>query len=402
MHTSSDVHVIGGGLAGLTAAALVSRAGLTVTVHDARTRLGGQATTDVRHGFAFDLGAHALYRGGAAERVLRRLGIDPQGAVPPRRGAMGRRRGEVHPLPGGPWSLLRTGLLSPRDRAETARLLLRLPRLRPSDHGGETVAGLLDRHTDRPAVRDLALALVRLTSYVDQPDALSADAALTQLRTALTTGVWYLAGGWEQLVRRLLATPGVQFAGGDRVTELPDAPAVIVAVGGPAATARLTGRPLPDAVPADVSVLDVGLRRAPRHRFVLGVDEPFCLTNQALAAGRAPTGGAALASVAYLRPGAPPVDETDLEAFVRSAGFDDDDVVTRRYLRRMTAVTAIPTADAGGLAGRPPVADPDRPGVFVAGDWVGPEGHLADAVFASAEAAARAAISLLARWAVPA
>ena len=59
----------------------------------------------------------------------------------------------------------------------------------------------------------------------------------------------------------------------------------------------------------------------------------------------------------------------------------------------MTAVTAIATDAGGGLAGRPPVEVPGRPGVFVVGDWVGPWGHLADAVLASAADAARAAVA---------
>ncbi len=61
----------------------------------------------------------------------------------------------------------------------------------------------------------------------------------------------------------------------------------------------------------------------------------------------------------------------------------------------MTTVSAIATAASGGLAGRPPVAVPDRDGVFVVGDWVGPTGHLADAVLASARTAADAAIAHL-------
>ncbi|HTZ10385.1 MAG TPA: hypothetical protein VMB72_15035, partial [Acidimicrobiales bacterium] len=44
-----------------------------------------------------------------------------------------------------------------------------------------------------------------------------------------------------------------------------------------------------------------------------------------------------------------------------------------------------------GLAGRPPVAVPGRPGVFVAGDWVGPVGLLADAALDSGRAAGEAA-----------
>jgi hypothetical protein len=37
------------------------------------------------------------------------------------------------------------------------------------------------------------------------------------------------------------------------------------------------------------------------------------------------------------------------------------------------------TAARGGLAGRPGPAVPGEPRLFVAGDWVGPEGLLADA-----------------------
>jgi hypothetical protein len=40
-----------------------------------------------------------------------------------------------------------------------------------------------------------------------------------------------------------------------------------------------------------------------------------------------------------------------------------------------------------GLAGRPPVVVPDSPGLFVAGDWVGSDGWLADCSLISGERA---------------
>ncbi len=54
----------------------------------------------------------------------------------------------------------------------------------------------------------------------------------------------------------------------------------------------------------------------------------------------------------------------------------------------MTVVGALAVAAHGGLRGRPGVDASGVPGVFLAGDWVGPTGHLLDAVMASAEAAA--------------
>jgi phytoene dehydrogenase-like protein len=59
----------------------------------------------------------------------------------------------------------------------------------------------------------------------------------------------------------------------------------------------------------------------------------------------------------------------------------------------MTTITAIPTPERGGLAGRPGPALPGVPGAYLAGDWVGPEGLLLDAALASAAAAARAALA---------
>jgi len=52
---------------------------------------------------------------------------------------------------------------------------------------------------------------------------------------------------------------------------------------------------------------------------------------------------------------------------------------------------AIPLASLGGLAGRPGPKVCDVPGLFVAGDWVGPEGVLVDATLASAKLAAELA-----------
>jgi hypothetical protein len=67
-----------------------------------------------------------------------------------------------------------------------------------------------------------------------------------------------------------------------------------------------------------------------------------------------------------------------------------DAIVYRRFLPSMLVANALPTAHAGGLAGRPAPQVPGIPGLAIAGDWVGPEGLLADAALVSARAAARA------------
>jgi phytoene dehydrogenase-like protein len=73
--TQTDVVVIGGGMAGLTAACYLARAGADVTLFEKAPHLGGRAASRDFDGFRFNRGIHALYTGGATSRVLQELGI---------------------------------------------------------------------------------------------------------------------------------------------------------------------------------------------------------------------------------------------------------------------------------------------------------------------------------------
>src|SRR5438874_713632 len=70
-----DTVVVGGGIAGLTSAALLSREGQAVALFERAASLGGRASTKTIDGFQFNLGPHALFRGGHAMRVLHTLGL---------------------------------------------------------------------------------------------------------------------------------------------------------------------------------------------------------------------------------------------------------------------------------------------------------------------------------------
>ena len=82
-----DVIIIGGGLAGLAAAAMLARAGRTVRLFEQSQALGGRARTKEQDGFYLNLGPHALYRSGQANKILGELGVEPHGRVPSVSGA---------------------------------------------------------------------------------------------------------------------------------------------------------------------------------------------------------------------------------------------------------------------------------------------------------------------------
>jgi len=421
--SATDLVVIGGGLAGLTAATLAARHGRRVRLVERAGDVGGRAITQLKDGFAFNVGPHALYRGDAGMRVLRELGITPRGATPASSGGYAVRAGVKHSFPTGFVSLVSTGLLSLPGKLEVARLLSRIHALDPAPWQGATVNEWLAATARRDDVQQLLGALVRLTTYANAPDLQSGGAALEQVQGALRDNVLYLDGGWQQLVDALRAAAsqaGVTVEGGTRAAavELDAATGAvrgvrlandhvvactgaILAVPPADAAALLAGdaRRTLDAwaaraTPLHAACLDLALSSLPEPRstFGLGIDAPLYFSVHSAVAKLAPGSGALVHVAKYLDPTAPEDaarDQADLEAFtdLLQPGWRAR-VVHRRFLPHMVVTHGLVTAAQGGKAGRPGPAVDGAPGLYVAGDWLGSEGMLADASFASAQRAA--------------
>ncbi|MDC0744509.1 phytoene desaturase family protein [Polyangium mundeleinium] len=419
-NTAARVVVVGGGLAGLTAAAYAARASRRVTVLEKATELGGRAATHEKKGFSLNIGPHALYRGGEAEHVLAELGVETKGSPPPTSsGAYALHGGLLRALPTGPVSLLTSSLLPLVGKIEVARLLARLDSLDVASLAGTSFEAFLTAKVRTPEARDVIRALIRLSTYTSDLDRLAADAALEQFKIATTRGVIYLHDGWRTLVKGLAdvaraagaeivasakAVSVVREDGRVKAVRLADGaeiPADMVIL---AASPSLASSLLPDvpalaewaaaAIPVTAACLDVALSRLPqpRNTFALGIDQPLYFSVHSASARLAPEGGAVIHVARYGAPDDPRAGERELEEVLEMLQPGAKHlVVERRYLPSITVAHDFPQAARGGARGRPGPAVPGAPGVFVAGDWVGPVGMLADVSLASGRAAAQAA-----------
>ena len=121
---------------------------------------------------------------GAGAAVLRELGVTVAGGRPTGEGGYAVRGGAMHTLPAGLVSLLTTGLLRPREKMEAARLFAGLRHVDADRLQDVPLASWLAR-IHQPTVRQLLEATARVATYTNDPERMSAGAALAQMRRAL-------------------------------------------------------------------------------------------------------------------------------------------------------------------------------------------------------------------------
>ena len=400
------ITIVGGGLAGLTAAATAARAGADVLVHEARNELGGRARTAMIDGFSFNQGPHALYAASHGIGVLRDLGITVKGKRPPAAGGHGRLRGKVGLLPGSPIEAIKSRIVGLRTKAQLGALVANPKKALRTETAGRSMQQWIDEQLRDDDARLIMAMITRVGTYTDDLSTIDAHAALHQVVGALTDGVLYLDGGWQQIVshlERVATDAGAKIDHGNKVNtlaDLRDSDAVILANGGPSHVAKFLGgesRAANDwvtgAQPVFATCLDVALRSLPnpKVRVCFGVDEPLYLSVHTPSAQLAPPAGGELMHVMQYGDNAEDPRST-LEGLIDATqpGWHDV-VVAQQYGRRMLVAHDRPKPGLG-LSGRPAVRVPDCDNVFIAGDWVGARGLLADASLSSGRDAAMEAL----------
>lgn len=422
------VAVIGGGLAGLSAAVNLAKHGLAVTLFERSSHLGGRAKTTVKDGYHINFGPHAFYLGGPGRPFLQELGIDPQGNPPPTANAVAFYKGKNPILPLSIGTIFKTSLFGLSDKLRLLKLMLRLNSINENEVESLTVNEWINVDKDlafgSDALKGFVRTLIQLSTYTRDTDKMSARAGLYQLKAAVRGGVSYLHGGWAQMVDALADKArehNVELVTGSEVVELSkdaatDAYTVVfqdrtkgilretfsalLIAAPPDVVKKITASHIttPGQIPlilggdelVDVKAacLDICLSELPRPEmtYSLGIDEPLYYSVHSSAANLTPPHGALIHTAYYLKQGevGTPEIEKRLESMMDTLQPSwRDKLVYKRFLANITVVHKLISVKNGKLSGYW-TEETNEPGVFRAGDWVGIE-QLADASLGSAK-----------------
>ncbi|MFD5199879.1 FAD-dependent oxidoreductase [Streptomyces sp. NPDC058375] len=384
VNTHTHIHVVGGGLAGLTAAITAAESGARVTLHEGHRTLGGRART-ADGPYRANEGPHALYRRGPHWTWLARRGL--VGPVVP-----------VPPLEGLRFRFRRAGAARRTPPVALLRLARRGPHTAPVDSAFlEWAAGQVGEEGARAAANFAATAL-----FHHDPGALSARFVQERFRrlASFPPEARYPVGGWAALVERMAGHArglGVRIETAARVDtrtlgELARTGPVIVAASLDSARVLLDDASLTWESGRTVLV-DLALRTRRGDAFVVSdLDAPGWLERfTAQDPGLAPAGEQLLQGQFPIGPDARRAEGTVRAEALLDLGFPG--------WRERTAWRVEALADGRtGAVDRPGTTWRDRPsvvrgdGIFLAGDQVAAPGLLSEVSFTSGLEAAMLAL----------
>jgi phytoene dehydrogenase-like protein len=420
---SYDVVIIGGGIAGLTASIYLAKAGLSVSLLEKANQFGGRALTVKKGGASLNLGAHALYRGGAVETVLRELGVEPKGAYPPvRAGAVWNNR--VYPLPSNPLALMTSRLFSWPEKMEFVRFMLKLNQTDPARIGQISLKEWAEREIQHPMVRHVIYSVSRTNTYVPHPELHLAAPAVRRMQQTLAGKAFYLDGGWGALVEDLRERAGrsgvalfqqkraveVEHDGRVRRIRCADGETIessyVVIAAGPKEARELVqnadrtslAKWEAAARPVRAACLDLVLRRLPNPdaNYIVGfwLDQPLFYSHPSPIAKLSDDGRIVVHVTKYLgmHESDPEADLVHLEKALdlMQPGWRKEEIA-RQFLPNITVAHDFNRVDKNGEGYGPAV--PEIQGLYVAGDWTGHGELLVDASLAGARRAAQAIIA---------
>lgn len=209
------IAVVGGGLGGLLAARALERRGFEVCVLEAADRAGGVVMTSRVDGYLHEHAASSfLAKAGGMIDVCREVGVPIVKASPSARRRWVFLDGKLREVPSGPWSLLRTDLLTWRGKLELFAEPLRGAR-DVQVAGDESIYDFAARRLGPQMARSLVAPMITGIFAADAHD-VSLEAGFPEL-AALDARGGLVRGSLRKLVRReRSAADAPKLARGDR------------------------------------------------------------------------------------------------------------------------------------------------------------------------------------------
>ncbi|MBF6071487.1 NAD(P)-binding protein [Nocardia farcinica] len=381
---TTTITVVGGGLAGLTAAIACAEAGVPVRLYEAHATLGGRARATAPPYVAHE-GAHVFYADGPHYAWLKRRGF-VAGLGLPGPAAMARfgfrADGRVRPML--PMDVLRAQL-----RPVTA----------PVDQDFRSWAA--GRWGERTATRMAnAIAVATYDADTGRLSAAFVWDLVGRVFGPKVPAVRWVRGGWQRVIDRMAARAaelGVVVETGARLDALPSGGPVVVATDLHAAR-RLLGDDTLAWTSGNAALLDLGVPADRRDRTILfdldegGFHESYTMQDPTIA----PAGHSLFQLQMPVRAGESPRAAQD-----RLARFADLAVPGWRdratFRRTATAKGRTGALDLPGQTWRDRPAVVRGDDVFLAGDMVAAPGMRGEISINSALHAARAAVAACAR-----
>ncbi|SHE65529.1 Phytoene dehydrogenase-related protein [Seinonella peptonophila] len=199
---SETVIVVGGGLAGMSAAARLAHNGYKVTLLEKAPKLGGRAITIPLKGFNFNFGAHAIYA--RDKSVLRKfeseigLKVDWKNFSPSK--AFYDMGSFTTPMPATLAGLYQTKVIDAENKVRFAYEVIKTMSSLERGEEGVLIGDYLQKESD--PVRDLLLTVASSNFFTNEPEKIPSPLFFQYYKRlfASTRAVSYIGGGWSSIV----------------------------------------------------------------------------------------------------------------------------------------------------------------------------------------------------------